>query len=214
MDDIVSGLLGLLPGFVATAIIYSLTTAIRKSQFERIVEALVYTLLAQAGASLVRVSLLLAGKHLFVLGTWTDDSSRLAAIGCAVVIGLCMSIGINSDVPHRYFRRLHESKPESDGTVRSRRWRLTERNTYPSNWYAAFAKYKQHVILTMTDGRRLFGWPFNWPDNPSEGHFVITEASWMTESGSIPLTDVTSMLVPASEVKFVQFVQLSEQPSQ
>jgi len=45
-----------------------------------------------------------------------------------------------------------------------------------------------------------------WPAQPHNGYFSIMEAEWLDGEKRIPLENVTNILVPASEVVFVEFV--------
>ncbi|MDP9620179.1 hypothetical protein [Stenotrophomonas geniculata] len=58
----------LLPGFLAAWVFYGLTSHPKPPQFERTVEALVFTFAVQALVTFTEVVLLLAGRC-FVLGT-------------------------------------------------------------------------------------------------------------------------------------------------
>ena len=65
-----------------------------------------------------------------------------------------------------------------------------------------------YVVLHFEDERRLYGWPIEWPSEPGNGHFLITEASWLDEKGKeIPLTGVESILIDARQVKWVEFMK-------
>lgn len=54
----ISILSDLLPGFIAAAVIYSLTPTPRPSPFERIVQALVLTIIVQAALIAIRATLI------------------------------------------------------------------------------------------------------------------------------------------------------------
>ncbi len=66
----------LLPGFLAAWVFYGLTSHPKPPQFERTVEALVFTFVVQALVKFIELMLLLAGRC-FVLGIWTETSSLL-----------------------------------------------------------------------------------------------------------------------------------------
>ena len=66
----------LLPGFLSAWVFYGLTSHPKPPQFERTVEALVFTFVVQALVTFTEVVLLLAGRCV-VLGTWTESSSLL-----------------------------------------------------------------------------------------------------------------------------------------
>ena len=59
----------------------------------------------------------------------------------------------------------------------------------------------------MNGGRRLYGWPSEWPSDPSEGHFLIQDGEWLLENNERePITGVVAILIPVSEVEMVEFL--------
>lgn len=68
------------------------------------------------------------------------------------------------------------------------------------------------MVLHLADGRRLYGWPEEFPDNPADGHFVLSEAEWLVERNSeyqsVPLDGVESIMVRGSDVIMVEFMKL------
>lgn len=64
-------------------------------------------------------------------------------------------------------------------------------------------------MLHLKGGRRLYGWPEEWPDQPDKGHFLIAEAEWLLDDGSRQGLDcVWNILVPATDVELVEFMML------
>lgn len=65
---------------------------------------------------------------------------------------------------------------------------------------------KRYVYLHLTSGRRLYGWPEEWPDEPGKGHFRLAQAEWILDDNERVALDATeSVLVPASDVELVEF---------
>jgi hypothetical protein len=59
------------------------------------------------------------------------------------------------------------------------------------------------------------GWPFEWPDHPDTGHFVIQEPTWILDDNSeIPVLTDEFILVPASSVEMVEILRFRAQTSQ
>ncbi|HBT88534.1 MAG TPA: hypothetical protein DEB50_08730 [Desulfobacter sp.] len=54
----------------------------------------------------------------------------------------------------------------------------------------------------------MYGWPKQYPDDPQKGHFLIEEAAWLLDDGSsVPLYSVKQLLIPTSEIEYVEFVK-------
>ena len=196
-SEVVSVLTFLLPGFVAAAVFYSLTSHPKPSAFDRVVQALIFTVVGQAIVAL-----------LFALGSsaktdmrWLRNSEPVLSVLIAVILGLVASYASNRDTIHRILRRLG----------------VTRETSYPSEWYSAFSRHHGcFVVLHLKGQRRLYGWPEEWPSHPEEGHFRVTEAEWLgDENERKPATGVAAILIPAAEVEMVEFVsEINEQPEE
>lgn len=195
LDQPMAALVYLMPGFLAAWIYFGLTSHPKPPQFERVIQALVLTFVIQAITPAIRWSAVALGRVL-TLGSWTVASERMAQFAIAVVIGIAFAILTNSDSIHKWLRSL----------------RLTTRTSHPSEWYAVLATHVYYVVLQLHDGRRLYGWPKEWPQMPSGGHFYIMEPSWILESGStIELPSLDGILIAANDVQWVEILYAPEE---
>lgn len=188
--DFVALLQYLLPGFVAAWIFYSLTSFPKPSQFERVVQALIFTIFVQSLVAIIKKSLLLAGTK-WNLFTWNSNSDLIWSIIFALLLGVCFSYFANNDKIHKKLRELG----------------ITRETSYPSEWFGAFLKKITYVVLHLDGERRLYGWPIEWPSEPEKGHFVLVQASWLDGESQIPITGVESIMVDVKEVKLVEFME-------
>ena len=179
----------LLPGLVAVAVFHMFTSHPRPSEFERIVQALIFTILVQAIAELT----LWIGRALGHGSLWGEESEIMVSVGIALILGLIGVYFSNTDTLHRFVRFL----------------RLTKETSYPSEWYSAFHHNLDcYVVLHLQGQRRLYGWPEEWPSRPDEGHFRIGEGEWLVGDERIPATGVTAIVVSAKEVDMVEFLRI------
>lgn len=172
----------LLPGFVAAAIFYALTSHPRPGAFDRVVVALIFTAIGQAIAEY--------GLALFPGG---GEWRPFAPIVIAVALGFGASVLSNADILHAPMRWL----------------RITRETSYPSEWYSTFARLGDgsYIVLHLPGERRLYGYAEEWPGDPKEGHFRIAEPEWLGEDGErVPATSVSVILIPAAEVSMVEFM--------
>ncbi len=85
---------------------------------------------------------------------------------------------------------------------------ITRETSYPSEWFGAFLNDITFVVLHLDDERRLYGWPLEWPSQPTTGHFVIAEPSWLNDDGTeTEVTGVSKIVVRANDVKWVEFLE-------
>ncbi|MYA97742.1 MAG: hypothetical protein F4X91_15195 [Nitrospinae bacterium] len=186
-SETVSILVFLLPGFVAAAVFYWLTSHPKPGAFERIVQALIFTILVQA---MVKILVIVMERRGWAL-SWDEAERLIFSTLAAIGLGLLAVFTLNKDIPHRFLRRIG----------------FTRENSYPSEWYSAFDRHADcYLVLHLKGERRLYGWPTEWPSRPDEGHFLIEEVEWLDGDERIPAEGVAGMVVSASEVEMVEFL--------
>ncbi len=188
---IINVLTYLLPGFVSAAIVYILTPATRPAPFERVVQALIYTIVVQALVVAARVALLWIGRYKAV-GIWTTDGALMWSLLLALGLGLASAWSDNSDAVHSLLRKA----------------KITHQTSFSSEWYGAFAQNRGYVVLHLAGQRRLYGWAVEWPSSPERGHFVMAQAEWLTPEGRVELTGVRHILVRAVDVEIVEMMAI------
>lgn len=81
----------------------------------------------------------------------------------------------------------------------------------PSEWSSSFPRENCYVVLHLQGGRRLYGWPEEWPNESTQGHFRIAEAEWLVEKNDgqkqVAAEGVSAILVPADQVEMVEFME-------
>ena len=183
----------LLPGFVAAGIFYSLTSYPKPAAFDRIVLALIFTVVAQAVTEYGLLASGAAAGNVEAAAAWGPALS----VTVAVLLGLGASCLSNTDALHGLLRRA----------------RVTRETSHPTEWYSTFARYGESccVVLHLQGERRLYGFAEEWPGNPTEGHFRISDAEWLADGDRrIPVEGVSAILIPATEVTMIEFLPFSE----
>ena len=111
----------LLPGFVAAGIFHTLTSHPKASEFERLIQALIFTTILKLIAILLKGGFLKIG-WLFSIGRWSPDLEIGWSIALAVPLGLAFAWFANTDYLHRMARECglaHERRIRLSGTGRS-----------------------------------------------------------------------------------------------
>ena len=189
-SEAISVLTFLLPGFVAAAVFYTLTSHPKPSEFERVIQALIFTIVVQALMGALDAALTWAGVKA-ENAVWTKSGEVFASVTLAIVLGLFAARAANNDTIHGFFRFL----------------RFTREKSHPTEWYSVFSgNPDSYVVLHMSGQRRLYGWPEDWPNDPKEGHFSIAECEWLVDDERIPVPGVSNILVRASDVEMVEFL--------
>jgi len=189
-SDLVQLLRYLLPGFLAAWVFYGFTSFVKPSQFERVVQALIFTLIVQVAVYFYQIIAIYISKY-FALGSWHSDTEFVVSVVLATLLGFIFAYFANNDKFHSLIRKIGASKETS----------------YPSEWYGEFSNKVTYVVLHLDGERRLYGWPKEWPSNSEKGHFSIQQASWLSNGEEIPLTGVDTILIPAKDVQMVEFME-------
>lgn len=210
-SEIIGIIYQLLPGFVVAWILYGLTAHLKPSPFERVVQALIFTVLVRSVVIIFKIVAIFVGENYYSFGNWTTDIELIWSIFLAVSIGLLLTWCVNNDFPLFLFRK--------DGKVRCWKWfrrfheklakiKLTDKTLHPTEWYTAFNSTPSFIVLHLSGERRLYGWPNQYPDDPKNGHFIIEQAEWLLDDGSsAPLHTVKQVLINAAEVERVEILK-------
>ena len=187
-SEAVSVLSFLLPGFVAAAVFHSLTSYPKPKEFDRVVQALIFTIIAQAIVQGIQGMARLVKSEI----SWIAEFEILVSVCIAVDVAIVVVYLSNHDTLHGLLRRLG----------------VTKETAYPSDWYSTFYRNSDcYVILHLQGQRRLYGWPEEWPSLPDQGHFRIAEGEWLVEDKRILAEGVVAIVIPAKEVEMVEFIR-------
>ena len=180
----------LLPGLLAAWVFYGLTSHVKPSQFERVIQALIFTFLVQAILPVVRWSLEFLGAWL-PIRPWDSAAETLASAFMAALLGASLAYLTNKDSFHKWIR--------SKG--------FTTRASHPSEWHGVLSERRNYVVLHLADERRLSGYPQIWPSEPENGHFFIVQPAWLSETGvQSLLSGIEGLLINAKDVKWIEFI--------
>lgn len=197
--DLIKVVNALLAGFVASWVFYGLTPHPKASEFERVIQALIFTAFVQLPLALVRWAVMglpqlsICGWRLSVWGTWTPSVELSWSVVLALLFGFAMAVCANKGQPHKFLNWL----------------KLTKRTAYPSEWANAFHADRENddcrATLHLKNGRRLFGKVLEYPDQPSVGHFRIVEAEWFLDDQEKQPLECAEALIAGEDVEFVEF---------
>jgi hypothetical protein len=188
----------LLPGFLAAWILYGLTSNPKPSQFERVVQALILTFLVHAALPIVEYLLIACGKVVVTVRPWDEYAIQSTKLCVAIFLGVVLAYYTNTDSIHSWLRDRG----------------FTTRTSYPSEWFGVFSQQVSYVVLQLQDGRRLYGWPKEWPADSLTGHFYVMQPSWIKDDGkTLDLPTTNGILISAKDVKWVEFIDAPKEIS-
>ena len=194
-SELISAIVYLLPGFVAAWVFYGLTSHPKPSQFERTVQALIFTFIVRALIPPIKWSCFLVGDLFKSSLAWSEASDNFLSLTSAFVLGVGLAYAANTDSLHILLRKIN----------------LTSRTSHPSEWFYVFSEKVRFVVLQLKDGRRLYGWPKEWPVEPDKGQFYMMLPAWITEDGTaIDLNQLDGILIKAVDVQWIEFLNKEE----
>ena len=187
-SEAVSVLSFLLPGFVAAAVFHSLTSYPKAKEFDRVVQALIFTIIAQAIVQGIQGMARLVKSE----SSWIAEFEILVSVCIAVAVAIVVVYLSNHDTLHGLLRRLG----------------VTKETAYPSEWYSAFYRNSDcYVILHLQGNVAFTDGPKSGRASQDQGHFRIAEGEWLVEGKRILAEGVVAIVIPAKEVEMVEFIR-------
>lgn len=188
--DILAILTQLIPGFLTAWVVYGLTTYTKPAQFERIIQALIYSFIVNTLVALTGIISIFIGKfHDF--GIWNHTSEIIISAIWAIILGITVSFYTTNDKFFSIARKIG----------------ITQRTPYPSEWYGAFANNPRYIVLHLQGARRIQGYPLEWPTEATVGHFRLTNAAWLDDQNNeTAINPDYSILIAAKDVEMVEIL--------
>jgi hypothetical protein len=195
-EEALSLLIFLLPGFLSMAILDMLTPGKRTDNLQKIINALIFSLIVYSIYFLIFEDYPIipiekdaqSNKDILI------DSHRLNLLILVVIslgIALIMGYLIKKDLHMKFLRWLN----------------VTDRTSRSNVWFDVFTDKKSYVIVNFKDGRRLFGWPEYFSDDPNDQTIFLCHASWIDGDGQIVDLDNKGILVTPNEpIETIEFV--------
>jgi len=205
----------LVPGFIASWVFYGLTPIEKPDQLDRVVNALIYSVLIKIFIFILSSLLWFIGDKWISFGLWTENVELIYSVVIAFSFGILLSHATNHDTVHRFLRFL----------------RITLADSYPSQWYEEMINNDESLILlSLLDGRRIYGYAIEKAESPKNGHFVLSPYIWLTgvlldskienededkdiqhsngDPADFSTWNTSKILIASKLVEFVEFVKL------
>lgn len=187
-------LLFLLPGFVSVGVIEILCVRKSKDAFERVIEALIFTMLNLAGFLIVRALLELYPNIRFDHVEFLTPGN----VGLMAFCSLAIGVGLAAEINHEWILG-----------VLNNRVHLTRKTAKPSTWNETWTHAQKFVVVHLDDGRRIYGWPTFYSDSPEERALFLEDASWLDDDNKLinEAAPISVLLDKHSGIKLVEFLE-------
>lgn len=186
------------PGFLARTIVGSLTPRRKSTSLEVLYESVMFSLVVYLiiwffwptgmHSAISRAACANTGAVLEGLRPLT-----LVALGAGAVLGTLYAIQVNYDLFHRALR-----------------WIGVTRNTARiDTWFDVFFDMRDRsVIVTLGDGRRIFGSPEYYSHGQDEGCVFLADPEWIDNDGNYTPLQLRGILLTKNEgIRRVEFLQ-------
>lgn len=189
-------LLFLIPGFLASFLLDAMANRRGPaSEFGRITEALILSLIAYTPYGLLEnkspISLTEQSGAVQIL---YDGQALLLLVSICILIPILLAVLINHDLHFRLARTL----------------RLTRRTSKSSVWFDAFHSNQSYVILDFEDGRRLYGWPTFYSDDPDVPFVYLENAHWIVDSEFVDIGLRGILVTPQESIEFIEYLDYEQ----
>jgi hypothetical protein len=189
-------LLILLPGFLTAGFIRVLATRPQRTEFDKVVEALSYSLINYATFAA------LGGRFpLDIRKEVTGGAERysleihpwplLELVLISIVLAAIVAYTVNQDFLLTFLRRI----------------KITQRTSRVSVWNDTFHTFSGYVQVELGDGRRVIGYLRFYSDEGDESSLFLEDAAWLREDGeSFPIEGPGILLTKESGIRAVLFL--------
>ncbi|MGI9228289.1 MAG: DUF6338 family protein, partial [Gammaproteobacteria bacterium] len=167
----------------------------KPSQFERVVQALIFVFLIQVSVIMVELCWRGIGQH-DAFFNWHESFEIIWSALAAVLLGILFAWFANNDMLHGLLRIVG----------------ITKETSYPSDWYTRFSDVG-FVVIHFKDNLRLLGWMKEWPSDPTKGHFLIQNPSWIKDGNEVPVEGVRHILIDVNDVRWFEFLDQPQETS-
>jgi hypothetical protein len=198
----ITALLILLPGFLAAELVRILSSRPKRSEFDKIVQAFIYSFLVYVIFSGVSSS--------FPITVHVEKSAEgathyfpefhfgalVAITVIAIMLAIVVATMMNNDFPLSLLRKIG----------------MTQRTFRPSVWADVFRLPSQYVQVELADGRQVIGWLVYFSDTPKEAALYLEDAAWLkSDSTQIPIEGPGILLTKETGIKAIMFLNAVDQ---
>jgi hypothetical protein len=183
----------LLPGFITSWIFHALTDYPKQNQFERIIQALIFTIFIQCAVLITKSVLIHAGK-IYSFGAWDKTSELLWSLLFSISMGICFVYLIRHGTFHALMSRLG----------------ISNKSHYLSEWEDIFNNNPTYIIVNLKNDRRISGWPIIFPSDPCKGHLILQNPAWVHNGEYLILHSAQYITISVSDIEHVEFLKMKE----
>jgi hypothetical protein len=195
-------LLVLLPGFASAYVVHMLAVRRKKSDLEKIVEALLFSLLFYLVTLPFFSNTLPIGwrpmdNHPDIYQVTVIWKHLAALAGLALVFGVVYAANINHDWLMSFFRWI----------------KVTDRSSRSTIWNDAFQDpdLDGYVQVGLSGDRNVIGWVNDYSDEEGSFELLLGDAAWVERDGRLqPIKGPGILITNEARIEYVMFLDQDE----
>lgn len=197
-------LLYLTPGLLAALIFDAIVVRPKKDKdvFTKIIEGLIFSLLIYSSVAVfsgnfpveVVINQSLETKSQFYSAVF-DRKLLIPVVIASVFLPLLVGALWTHDLHMKVLRYL----------------KITNKTARETVWFDVFTDQKRYVVVNLSDGKRVFGWPMYYSTDPTEGLLYLYDAAWIDSTGNpvkIPIHGL--LLVKKDNIESIEFTNIDK----
>ncbi|UJX39982.1 DUF6338 family protein [Desulfovibrio sp. JY] len=186
----------LVPGFLSMAFFDMLTPAVRRDSLQRVVMALVLSLVIYSLYSLVfrkaPFEIISQESYDLQMVLWFFQGGKvLLILVMSLMVAIIMSFFVKYDWHMKFFRWI----------------KITDKTSRNNIWFDVFTDIKSYLIVNYKDGTRLCGWPLYYADDIKEKGLFLSDVKWVHGEQEVLLNSFGVLIVDFNAVSTIEFLK-------
>jgi uncharacterized membrane protein YozB (DUF420 family) len=186
-------LIFLIPGLISSTVLNALVVRKKEQkELERVIEALIFTMFIYTFYSICyRGSPVVLDQTANTITYSYNAVPFLWLVSSSIVIPVVLSFLITNDWHMKLARAL----------------RISRRTARSSVWFDVFYDLKKHIVIDFENGRRIYGWPMYYSDNPGEPYIFLYRPRWIKEDKFIDTGLFGMLITPEQKIEAIEFLE-------
>jgi hypothetical protein len=187
-------LLFLIPGFISATILNVLVVRRDKKELESIVEALIFSMLIYTMHSVIsgQSPVTIDQTEATISYSYSYESRSLLWL---ILLSVLTPLGLSFLITNDWHMKL------------ARKFRISKKTARSSVWLDVFCDIKQSVIINLENGRRIFGWPMYYSDEPEKPYIFLYKPAWIEGEEFIDLDVEGILITPEQKIESIEFLR-------
>lgn len=187
-------LLFLIPGFISATILNALVVRRDKKELESIVEALIFSMFIYTMHTVIsgQSPVTIDQTEATISYSYSFESGSLLWL---ILLSVLTPLGLSFLITNDWHMKL------------ARKFRISKKTARSSVWFDVFYDIKRSVIINLENGRRIFGWPLYYSDDPEKPHIFLHKPAWIEGEEFIDLDVEGILITPEQKIESIEFLQ-------